>query len=181
MTISLTFCQYGDSNMKSQSDTELVPMTALLFEQFWPVFAAVIQAEETYAYDPQMTFEQAYELWCRLPQECYVAVAGGVVLGSYYIKPNAAGPGAHICNCGYMVAQAARGRGLATLLCNHSQERAQALGFKAMQFNAVVASNTVAVALWQKLGFSIVGRVPQAYQHKQLGAVDTLIMYKSFA
>ena len=167
--------------MKSQDDLELVPVTALLFEQFWPVFAAVIQAEETYAYDPQMTFEQAYELWCCLPQECYAAVAGGVVLGSYYIKPNAAGPGAHICNCGYMVAPAARGRGLATLLCNHSQERARALGFKAMQFNAVVASNTVAVALWQKLGFSIVGRVPQAYQHKQLGGVDTLIMYKSFA
>ncbi|MFC7421878.1 GNAT family N-acetyltransferase [Iodobacter arcticus] len=159
----------------------IVAMDRALFTQFWPVFSAVIQAEETYAFDPDLNERQAFELWCTLPAETYVAVEEGIVLGSYYIKANASGPGAHVSNCGYMVANAARGKGVAKALCQHSQQRALALGFKAMQFNAVVSSNTVAVALWQKLGFEVVGRVPKAYRHKQLGFVDTLVMYQWLA
>ncbi|WP_046351159.1 GNAT family N-acetyltransferase [Janthinobacterium sp. B9-8] len=159
----------------------IVAMTPELFSQFWSVFSAIIQAEETYAFDPDLNEQQAFELWCTLPAETYAAVEDGVVLGSYYIKANASGPGAHVSNCGYMVADAARGKGVAKALCQHSQQRALALGFKAMQFNAVVSSNTVAVALWQKLGFEVVGRVPKAYRHKQLGFVDTLVMYQWLA
>jgi L-amino acid N-acyltransferase YncA len=159
----------------------IVAMTPELFSQFWPVFSAIIQAEETYAFDPDLNEQQAFALWCTLPAETYVAVEDGIVLGSYYIKANASGPGAHVCNCGYMVENAARGKGVAKALCLHSQQRALALGFKAMQFNAVVSSNTVAVALWQKLGFEVVGRVPKAYRHKQLGLVDTLVMYQWLA
>jgi GNAT superfamily N-acetyltransferase len=152
-----------------------------LFSQFWPIFSAIIQAEETYAFDPNLSEQQAFELWCTAPVETYVAVEDGIVLGSYFIKANASGPGAHVCNCGYMVGGEARGKGVAKALCQHSKQRALALGFKAMQFNAVVSSNTVAVALWQKMGFEVVGRVPRAYRHKQLGFVDTLVMYQWLA
>ncbi|WP_233578693.1 MULTISPECIES: GNAT family N-acetyltransferase [Aquitalea] len=148
------------------------------FPAFWPTFHSIIQAQDSYAYDPQLSEEQARALWCELPQETWLAEEDGVLLGSYFLKPNAAGPGSHVCNCGYMVATAARGKGVAAALCLHSQQRGRELGFLAMQFNAVVASNTVAVALWKKLGFAEVGRVPGAYRHQSLGLVDCLIMHK---
>ncbi|WP_233702127.1 GNAT family N-acetyltransferase [Iodobacter ciconiae] len=154
----------------------IVAMTPELFTRFWPVFSAIIQAEETYAFDPCLNEQQAFDLWCTLPVETYAAVENNTVLGSYFIKANASGPGAHVSNCGYMVADAARGKGAAKVLCQHSKQRALA-----MQFNAVVSSNTVAVALWQKLGFEVIGRVPKAYRHKQLGFVDTLVMYQWLA
>lgn len=117
-------------------------MTRSDFESFWPTFSAVIQAQETYAFDADMTLEQAYHLWCELPLKTYVWEEQGVILGSYYLKANAMGPSRHICNCGYMVAEAARGRGIARALCEHSQRVAVELGFKAMQFNSVVSTNT---------------------------------------
>ena len=154
------------------------PITRSEFESFWPVLSRVIQARETYAFEPDMTLEQAYRLWCEQPLKTFVHMENGEVLGSYYIKPNAAGPGSHVCNCGYMVSEPARGNGVARALCEHSQQQAVALGFKAMQFNSVVSANEVAVRLWQKLGFEIVGRVPRAYRHARLGYVDTFVMYK---
>lgn len=153
-------------------------MTRSDFESFWPTFSAVIQAQETYAFDADMTLEQAYHLWCELPLKTYVWEEQDVILGSYYLKANAMGPSRHICNCGYMVAEAARGRGIARALCEHSQRVAVELGFKAMQFNSVVSTNTQAVQLWKALGFNIIGTIPDAYQHGQLGYVDCYIMYK---
>lgn len=125
-----------------------------------------------------MSLEQARELWLKLPQHTLVAEQDGELLGSYYLKANAAGPGNHVCNCGYMVSEAARGRGVARLMCEHSQQLARDNGFLAMQFNSVVASNTVAVALWTALGFETVGRLPRAYRHARLGLVDCLVMFK---
>ncbi len=148
------------------------------FELFWPTFSAVIQAQETYAFDPDMTLEQAYHVWCEAPQKTYVFVENDVVLGSYYIKPNAMGPGSHVCNCGYMVASEARGKGIARKMCEHSQQEAIKLGFEAMQFNSVVSTNEVAVQLWEKLGFGIIGTIPNAYKHGRLGYVDSYVMYK---
>ena len=158
------------------------PMLAADFERFWPTFNAVIQGQQTYAYDPAMTREQAEHTWMSLPLHTFVAEdEQGVLLGSYYLKANAAGPGNHVCNCGYMVSEAARGRGVARLMCEHSQQQARESGFLAMQFNSVVACNEVAVALWHKLGFETVGRLPRAYRHAQLGLVDCLVMYKWLA
>lgn len=157
------------------------PITNSDFELFWPTFFSIIERQETYAFEPDMTFEQAYGLWCEQPLKTFVYEEQGEILGSYYIKANAAGPGSHVCNCGYMVAEQARSKGIARKLCEHSQLQAIALGFKAMQFNSVVSTNTAAVQLWQKLGFSVVGTVPQAYGHRQLGYVDTLVMYKWLA
>ena len=153
-------------------------ITKLDFESFWSTFSMVIQAQETYAFDPNMTLEDAYSLWCEMPLKAYVFVENDVVLGTYYIKPNAMGPSSHICNCGYMVSSEARGKGIARLMCEHSQKKAVEFGFDAMQFNSVVSTNKVAVMLWEKLGFSIIGTIPKAYNHGQLGLIDSYIMYK---
>ncbi|ASA58076.1 GNAT family N-acetyltransferase [Vibrio gazogenes] len=148
------------------------------FESFWPTFSSVIQAQETYAFDPNMTLAEAFVLWCETPLQAYAYIENDVVLGTYYIKPNALGPSRHICNCGYMVSSAARGKGIARQMCEHSQQKALEFGFNAMQFNSVVSTNEIAVRLWQKLGFTIIGTIPKAYQHAQLGFVDSYIMYK---
>ena len=157
---------------------KITEMTKSDFELFWPVFKAVVEAQETYAFDPEIDYESAYNLWCVSPKKTYVVKENGIILGSYYIKANAGGPSSHISNCGYMVSPKSRGKGIARMLCVHSQEIAVQLGFSAMQFNSVVARNEVAVKLWIKLGFNIIGTIPQAYQHKKLGLVDAHIMHK---
>lgn len=148
------------------------------FEVFWPCFKRVVKSQETYAFDPDMSFDEAYQLWCRAPLKTFVFEEDGLVLGSYYIKPNGQGPSNHICNCGYMVNESARGKGIARKLCEHSQKVAVELGFEAMQFNSVVSTNEVAINLWQKLGFSIIGTIPLAYRHGTLGYVDSYVMHK---
>lgn len=161
------------------SEMTIAPMTREDFAAFWPTFSAIVAAEETYAIAPDISFEAAYTLWCEAPLATLAAWDGqGDLLGAYYLKANAAGPGSHVCNCGYMVAATARGKGVARALCEHSQILAKEHGFAAMQFNAVVSSNEVAVALWQRLGFSIVGSVPQAFHHRVKGKVDTYVMHK---
>ena len=157
---------------------QMRPMTEQDFSVFWPTFRAIVQAEETYAFEPMLDQAAAYQLWCVAPREVWLAEDESGLLGSYYLKANAAGPGAHVGNCGYMVSESARGKGVARALCEHSQQRARAAGFLALQFNSVVSTNTVAVALWQRLGFEVVGRMPRAYRHRTLGLVDTLLMYK---
>lgn len=148
------------------------------FEQIWPIFQEIATAGETYAYPPDITREQARKLWMDAPRKTYVFEEDGRILGTYYIKTNQAGPGDHVCNCGYMVSSAARGRGLATAMCEHSQRIARDLGYKAMQFNFVASSNEGAVRLWNKLGFATVGRLPKAFHHPSAGYVDALVMYK---
>ena len=148
------------------------------FEQIWPIFREIVAAGDTYAYPTDMSKEQALQVWLEVPRETYVFEVEGQILGTYYLRTNQPGPGDHVCNCGYMVASAARGRGLATAMCEHSQEIAKALGYKAMQFNFVASSNEGAIRLWRKLGFEIVGRLPKAFGHPSKGYIDALIMYK---
>lgn len=156
------------------------PITDEDFALFWPTFQSIVQAQETYAIDPDISYEAAQQLWCKAPKASLVVKdESGQILGAYYLKANAAGPGDHVCNCGYMVNPAARGKGVARAMCEHSQQQAKELGFLAMQYNAVVATNDVAVTLWQKLGFHIVGTVPNAFRHGRLGLVDTYVMYKT--
>lgn len=148
------------------------------FKQFWPVFKDIAESAETYAIDPAISYQQAYDYWCLLPQATYVAKQDGQVVASYYLKPNAAGPASHVCNCGYMVSASFRGHGIARELCLHSQRIARELGYRAMQFNLVVCSNQAAIHLWQSLDFSIIGTLPGAYHHRKLGYVDAHVMYK---
>ncbi len=148
------------------------------FESIWPIFHEIVSQGETYAYSVQTNKEKAFAIWMSASRKTYVVEEKGKILGTYYIKTNQQGPGAHVCNCGYMVSSHARGQGLATLMCEHSQQEALRLGYQAMQFNFVAESNAGAVRLWEKLGFKIVGRLPLAFEHPWLGFVDALIMYK---
>ncbi|MEW6461248.1 GNAT family N-acetyltransferase [uncultured Pseudomonas sp.] len=163
----------------SDAELRIRPLEAADFDQVWPIIRDVVQAQETYAFDPDMDRETAWKTWVELPRATFVVEQDGQILGTYYIKANAAGPGDHVCNCGYMTAAAARGKGVASAMCRHSLQVGRELGFSAMQFNSVVASNTVAVALWQKLGFAIVGTLPKAYRHARLGLVDCHVMFRS--
>jgi len=153
-------------------------MSDIDFQKFWPVFERIVKGQETYAFESDMSYEDALGLWLESPLKTYVFEENGQILGSYYIKANAMGPSDHISNCGYMVATKARGKGIARQLCEHSQLIAKELGFCAMQFNSVVSSNEIAIKLWQTLGFKIIGTIPQAYRHKRLGLVDSYIMHK---
>ena len=144
----------------------------------WPIFQAVVSAGDTYAYAPDMTLAEARALWTGADARCYVATDDGGIVGTYMLHANQRGPGSHVANCGFMVDAAARGRGIARAMCLHSLDEARRAGFRAMQFNCVVSTNAVAVALWQKLGFAIVGRVPRAFAHPQHGDVDILVMHR---
>jgi len=148
------------------------------FDQIWSIFHEIAAAGETYAYPRDINRDQAIKLWLDIPRQTYVFEEAGKILGTYYIKTNQTGAGQHVCNCGYMVSSAARGRGLATEMCEHSQEVAKKLEYRAMQFNFVASTNEGAVRLWKKLGFEIVGSLPKAFNHPSKGFVDALLMYK---
>ncbi len=151
------------------------------FARLWPILRDVIRAGETYALDPGLTQETVRDLWMQIPRATFVAERDGEVLGTYMLKTNQAGGGAHVCNCGYVVSEAARGQGIARAMCLHSQDEARAMGYLAMQFNFVVETNRGAVALWESLGFETVGRLPRAFRHPSAGLVDARVMYKWLA
>ncbi len=153
--------------------------TAKDWPYIWSILEPVFRAGETYTYAQDITEEQAQHIWMQLPVKTFVCVnADGAVIGTYYLKVNQPGQGSHVCNCGYVVSSAARGLGVASAMCEHSQEIAVALGFRSMQFNCVVSTNEGAVHLWQKLGFAIVGTLPGAFNHPAKGYVDAYVMYK---
>ena len=145
----------------------------------WSFMAPVFRAGETYAVPRDITERDAHRMWVTLPREVRVAEdESGRVIGTYYLKPNQPGPGDHVANCGYLVAETARGRGVAGQLCHDSLNLARELGFHAMQYNLVVATNEVAVRLWQQHGFAIVGTLPHAFRHPERGPVDAHVMYR---
>jgi L-amino acid N-acyltransferase YncA len=147
-------------------------------DALWRVLEPTIRAGETYALPRDMSAEAALAYWLAPAHEVFVAEADGALLGTYYLRANQQGGGAHVANCGYIVAPAATGRGVASALCLHSLDRARARGFRAMQFNFVVASNARAIRLWQRFGFAIVGHLPEAFAHPRLGYVDALVMHR---
>lgn len=144
----------------------------------WGIIEPTIRAGETYALDRGMRESEAIDYWFATDKEVFVAEADGTILGTYYLRANQAGGGAHVANAGYMTGVAATGRGVARAMGLHSLDHAAARGFRAMQFNFVVSSNERAVRLWQSLGFDIVGRLAGAFEHPVLGFVDALVMYR---
>ncbi|MEN8840606.1 MAG: GNAT family N-acetyltransferase [Octadecabacter sp.] len=144
----------------------------------WNMLRPVFRAGETYAVARDIDEAAARTMWMDAPVATFVAQTGEI-LGTYYIKTNHQGGGAHVCNCGYVTADAAQGRGVAAAMCEHSQDAARDLGYRAMQFNMVLASNAGAVRLWQKLGFDIVGSLPAAFDHPSQGMVDGHVMWKA--
>lgn len=147
-------------------------------DAIWGIIEPVIRAGETYALPRDMNRAEAVAYWTGRDRKTFVAEADGRVVGTYYLRANQSGGGSHVANCGYMTAAEATGRGIARLMCLHSLEQARESGFRAMQFNFVVSTNARAVALWQKLGFEIVGTLPKAFAHPALGDVDALVMYR---
>ncbi len=141
-------------------------------------FMNVVKAGEAFMHDESTSYEEWELFWFGKGVTTYSAVEEGTIIGSYILKPNHPGVGSHIVNGGYMVAANQQGKGIGALLGNHSLSEAKRLGFTAIQFNAVVATNASAVKLWEKLGFKIVGTNPKAFRHKIQGLVDTYTMYR---
>jgi len=155
------------------------PLAAEDWAAAWQIIEPVFRAGETYAFDPDISEAEARKVWVEVPSATFIAEDDqSRILGTYYIKPNQPTLGAHVCNCGYIVAEHARNRGIASEMCKHSQQEAIARGFRAMQYNLVVAANQAAVSLWQKHGFEVIGTLPKAFRHRRLGFVDALVMYK---
>lgn len=142
------------------------------------IILPIIRAGETYTLDPAMSEAQALAYWLAPDKAAFVAEDETGVVGTYYLRANQTGGGAHVANCGYVTRADAGGRGIATAMCGHSFDQARAQGFRAMQFNFVVSTNTAAVHLWQRLGFATVGRLPGAFCHPQHGDVDALVMHR---
>jgi ribosomal protein S18 acetylase RimI-like enzyme len=142
------------------------------------IIMPVIRSGETYALPRDWTRAEALAYWRSPGHAVFVAVDGGAVVGTCYIRPNQRGGGSHVANAAFMTAASAAGRGVASAMCAHALEYATAAGYAAMQFNFVVATNVRAVELWRRFGFEIVGRLPGAFRHPALGFVDALVMFR---
>lgn len=153
------------------------PATDTDDDALWAILEPVIRAGETYALARDMSRADALAYWTSPDKQAFVAEADGAAVGTYYLRANQAGGGAHVANCGYITAQGHKG--VAGALCVHSLQLARAQGFRAMQFNLVVSTNARAVALWERMGFSVVGRLPDAFAHPTLGFVDALVMFRA--
>ena len=148
-------------------------------DAIWNIFREVIVAGDTYAFDPGMSREEALAYWFGAATRTYVAEDNRCVVGTYILRPNQAGPGAHVANAAFMVAPDAQGQGIGRAMGEHCLSEARRLGFRAMQFNFVVSTNEGAVRLWKRLGFEIVGTLPGAFRHPRAGYVDVYVMFRS--
>jgi GNAT superfamily N-acetyltransferase len=145
----------------------------------WSIFREVVADGDTFAYDPGWSSEQAQNVWLEAPPgRTVVACDGSRVLGTAKMGSNRPGPGSHVSTASFMVASNARGRGVGRALGEYALSWAREQGYAAMQFNAVVESNHVAVRLWQALGFHIIGTVPEAFEHPTLGRVGLYVMHR---
>lgn len=145
----------------------------------WEILKPVYRAGETYCIPRDIGCEAALEDWFAAPFTAFVAELDGVVLGTSHVGRNRDGGGSHVANASFATAPSARGRGVARALVEHAKTWAHDQGFRAMQFNFVVSTNADAVHLWQKAGFSIVGRLPGAFLHPTHGPVDALVMFQA--
>lgn len=164
-------------------DLTIRPAVATDGDAIWAILEPTFRAGETYPIPRDIGRAEALAYWRSPGHSVFVAQDNGKdkggIVGTYYLRANQRGGGAHVANCGYMTAQGATGRGVARTMCVHSLDEARRLGFTAMQFNFVVATNERAVGLWQTCGFEIVGRLPKAFQHPRLGPVDALVMVRA--
>ena len=145
----------------------------------WAILEPVLRSGETYSFSSDISESEARRVWVEVPEAAFVAEdETGQILGTYFLRPNQPGQGSHVCNCGYVVSEAARGNGIASAMCEHSQSEALRRGYRGMQYNLVVSTNTGAVRLWQKHGFEIVGTLPEAFRHPTRGYIDAYVMYK---
>src|SRR4051794_562912 len=147
-------------------------------DQIWNIIKEVISKGDTYTFAPNSSRETMLGYWCGQDKHTYVATDNEEIAGTFIIKDNQPGLGSHVANASYMVSERAAGKGVGKAMGEFSLEEAKRLGYQAMQFNIVVKCNTRAVRLWQKLGFDIIGEIPDAFNHKENGFTNAYIMYR---
>ena len=155
------------------------PATLDDHDGIWAVLEPVIRAGETLTQPRDSTREAALAYWTAPAHDVFVAEDNGAIVGTYFVRANFPGAGAHVANAGYVTAPSAAGRGVARAMCAHSLDHARSRGFRAMQYNIVISTNERAVRLWQAMGFAIVGRLPGVFAHPQLGDVDAFVMHRT--
>jgi ribosomal protein S18 acetylase RimI-like enzyme len=160
------------------SDLTVRSANAADHEAIWRILEPTFREGATYPIPRDVSRENALAYWYAPGNAVFVAGSEGTVAGTYYLRANNRGGGAHVANCGFMTAREAFGRGIARAMCLHSLDEARARGFTAMQFNFVVSSNTRAVKLWRTCGFQVVGTLPGAFMHPERGAVDAYLMWR---
>ena len=161
------------------NDIQIRAATPADSDAMWEIFHFHVQAGETYPFAPETPREVCHDYWLGPRSRSFVAVLGsGRLLGMYKLTPNQVGRGDHVANASYMVSPQAQGVGVGKLMGAHSLDEARRQGYLAMQFNYVISTNTAALMLWKKLGFQVVGTLPGAYRHRQLGYVDAYVMYR---
>lgn len=148
------------------------------FKDIWPIFKSVISTGDTYVFPETISYDEAQSYWMSKNHHVYIAEYEDRIVGTYIFKENHIGRGSHIANASFMVHPDIQGKRIGRTMAEHCLKEAQHAGFTAMQFNIVVSTNTPAINLWIQLGFTIIGTIPEAFQHKTLGFVDAHIMYK---
>ena len=144
----------------------------------WQIIKSVIAGGDTYVFSLDSTEDEMMAYWFTPDKQNYVAELDGEIVGTFWLRANQPGLGSHVANAAYMVSPTAGGTGIGRQMAEYSLDEARRLGFAAMQFNFVVKSNTVAVKLWQSIGFEIIGEIPDAFDHHQDGFTNAYIMYR---
>jgi L-amino acid N-acyltransferase YncA len=147
-------------------------------DTIWEIFHPIAARGDTYVFDPTISKDEALDYWMSPANETFVAMKNGQIVGTYILRANQPGLGSHVANAAFMVSRDVRQTGIGKMMGEHAIETARRRGFRAMQFNFVVSTNEKAVALWEKLGFEIVGRLPGVFQHKEKGFVDAFVMFR---
>jgi L-amino acid N-acyltransferase YncA len=156
----------------------IVPARETHSDEIWEIFRKVVQAGDTYVFEPDISREDALRYWLSSDHHAFVVTDMEHVFGTYILRRNYPGRGSHVANASYMVSPEARGKGLGSLMCQHSVEQARRLGFSAIQFNMVVSTNAGAISVWKKHGFKIVGTLPKVFRHETRGFVDAFVMHR---
>lgn len=147
-------------------------------DQLWRILEAVIKGGETYVFHPDSSRDKMLGYWLAPEKKSYVVEENGAIVGTFTIRPNMPDRGSHIANGSYMVHPAHAGKGIGEFMGKYSLEEARRLGYEAMQFNIVIKSNERAVSLWKKIGFRIIGEIPNAFKHPRLGPTNAYVMYR---
>jgi ribosomal protein S18 acetylase RimI-like enzyme len=145
----------------------------------WQTLEPTIRSGETSPLPQDMTQADALAYWFAPGNEVFVAHQAGTIVGTYFLRPNHGGGGAHVASSVYVVSPSATGRGIAQVMCEHSLVRARERGFLGMQLNFVVSSDERRIKLWERAGFEVVGRLPKAFRHPSQGLIDALVMYRT--
>ena len=171
----------GPSPVSGGPAPRMRPADASDADALWSMLAPTFRAGDTYAIEPDISRQDALAYWTGAPNRVWIAEAAGRAAGSFYLRPNQRGGGAHVANAGFVTAPEARGRGVARAMLARAEAEALRCGLKAMQFNFVVETNAPALHLWRSAGYAVVGRLPRAFRHPARGLVDALVLHKMLA